>query len=151
MVTRSAIVFAFVLAVAGCSGAPIQTYPGPQRLEGELAVLGSSSNAMILSVDGIRASGLSPTWSLLPGPHDVLMKVRVFTSSPNQNWKVWSYCWVELEAVAGEAYTSRVRVTKQVEPGLADRVKIEVGIADHQDRLQAVPNRCSGKRPPLEG
>ena len=136
-----------ILAVA-CGCAPTQTYPGPALPRSEVALLKDTSNASVLAIDGAPASGMS--WTLLPGSHDVLLHVRVFTQVPNVEWTIWTYCRVSLIAVAGEEYLSRVRIRKEVAPGLSEQVKMEVGIADAAGALQAVAHSCSPNRPRLK-
>ena len=86
----------------------------------------------------------------MPGPHEVWLRVRIFTQAPNVNWEIWSYCRMTLLAVGGEEYVSRVRIRKEVEHGLSERVKMEVGIADSRGIMHAVPDFCSAKRPDLD-
>jgi hypothetical protein len=62
-------------------------------------------------------------------------------------WNAWSYCWLTLDAIAGESYVARVRLRKEVAPGLAEKVQLEAGIADSAGVLKAPILRCSGKAP----
>jgi len=135
------------IAVA-CAGAPKQSYAGPELPRSEIAVLRETSNAIVMAIDNGRVSGTS--WALLPGRHELLLQVRIYTQSLNMNYTVWSYCRVTLIAVAGEGYVSRVRTRKEAAPGISDRVKMEVGIADSEGLLRAVPSSCSPERPDLE-
>jgi hypothetical protein len=132
-------------ALLGCNATPRPTYPGPQRPLTEVAVLRDSSDASILEIDGEQVSGTA--WTLLPGPHDLLMRVRVFTDAPNVNWTIWSYCRARMIAVAQMEYVSRVEMRKEVAPGLADRVQMQVSVFDAAGEAQALVHTCTGKRP----
>lgn len=128
--------------------APTPMYPGPERPASEVALLRGSSNASIHAIDGVHVAGVS--WALLPGEHEVWLRVRIVTHAPNMQWDVWSYCRVPLRAVAGEEYVGRVRTHKEIAPGLAEKVTIEIGIADSQGAMGALAAGCSGKRPRFE-
>jgi hypothetical protein len=130
-----------------CSGVPTQTYPGPERARAEVALLRESTDANVIGLDGERTSGSS--WLLLPGSHEVLLRVRLDTQAPNTNWTIWSYCGVVLDASAGGDYSSRVRTRKEVTVGLADRVALEVGIVDAHGAL-TTPHSCSPRRPTFD-
>ncbi len=132
-------------SVAGCTVAPTQLYSGAPRPRAEVAMISEGTNASILEIDGKQTSGR--TWALLPGDHELLIRVRIHTTVPNVNWTVWSYCSVPLTAIAGEEYAARVRVRQELESGLADRVQMEVGVEDRAAVLVAVPLSCTGKRP----
>lgn len=138
---------AIAVAVA-CASAPTQTYPGPPRPPVEVALLRDGTDAGIVAIDGVSASG--GWWSLLPGSHEVMVHFRIQTDAPNMNWTIWTYCWVVLPAEAGESYQSVVRVRKQiVGPSVSDKVTMEVGIADARGILQGLPRSCVPKRPKL--
>lgn len=135
------------IAVA-CAGTPTQTYPGPPLSEAEVAILEDGPDAAVLVIDDTETWGSS--WALLPGPHRFLVRFRLYTTAPNVNWTIWSYCWVELTALAGEQYATRVRVEKELAPGLSERVKMEIGIADGQGVLRGLPWSCQPRRPQLK-
>ena len=98
-----------------------------------------------MEVDGVRVT--SSSLALLPGTHDLLLRVQINTQAPNVNWKVWTYCRVGLDAVAGEQYKSVVRVEKEIASGLSEKVTMVIGIAGVDGRMRAQAYTCTGKRP----
>jgi hypothetical protein len=135
------------MAVA-CAATPIQTYPGPPLPRAEVALLRDSPDAGIVAIDRVSAWG--SVWSLAPGSHEVLVHFRIHTTAPNMSWVIWTYCWVVLPAVAGEDYSSLVRVRKEViGPSISDKVTMEIGIADSQGVLRGLPRTCLPKRPKI--
>jgi hypothetical protein len=130
-----------------CAGSPQPIYPGPERPIEEVATLRGSTNASILEIDGERVSGFGGSYALLPGTYEVLMRIQIITDAPNMRWNAWSYCFARLEALAGESYVGRVRVRKEVAPGLSEKVEMEAGIADSAGALRAPVQACSGDRP----
>jgi hypothetical protein len=112
-----------------------------------VALLNSTFNAGILAIDRVPVSGSS--WTLMPGPHEILVRFRAYTTAPNMEWKIWSYCRVELRAVAGEEYETLVRIRKKIAPGLSEEVTLEMGIADREGVLRGAPRSCSSQRPEL--
>lgn len=149
MVSRRVVLWVALAVSLSCAGHPTATYPGPELPRAEVAILRGSANARVLAIDDTTVS--LGSWSLLPGPHTIWLQVRVFTEAPNVNWTIWSYCTLTLRAIAGEEYTSRVRMQKEVVPGLADNVKMEIGIADSQEILRAAVNSCVADRPKFAG
>ena len=131
----------------GCAGAPQQTYSGPARPADEVAILRSSINASVLEIDGTPVTGFGGAWALLPGKHEILLRIQVLTDAPNMRWNAWSYCRLTLDAIAGENYVSRVRMRKEIAPGLAEKVELEAGVADASGALTAPVLQCSAKRP----
>jgi hypothetical protein len=142
---RQWLLVAIAVIGSACTGTPEKTYPGPERPLREVAVLQETSDAQVLEIDGGRVSGYS--FALLPGTHDLLLRVRIYTQAPNMNWTIWSYCRVRLDAAAGERYQAVVRVQKEVASGLSEKVKMEIGIAGNDDRMRAEAYTCTGKRP----
>ena len=145
---RKALTAAAMAVAVACARAPQQTYPGPPLPLAEVAVLKDGSEAAVLEIDGVQVSGSS--WTLMPGPHEVLVRFRIFTEVPNVNWTIWSYCRIELPADAGEEYVTRVRLRKEIAPGLSEKVAIELGIADGEGVLRGALGSCLPKRPAIK-
>jgi hypothetical protein len=135
-----------LVAAGACAGPPERTYPGPERPLQEVAVLRATSGASVMEIDGARVSAYS--FALLPGLHELLLRVRIYTQAPNVDWKIWSYCRVRLDAIAGERYESVVRVQKQVASSLSEKVAMEIGIAGADGRMKSAAYTCTGSRPP---
>ena len=104
-----------------------------------------ASRATVMSLDQKDVSGSA--WALLPGWHDAMLRVRIFSQAPNMHWTVWAYCRVRFEVEAGKQYESVVRVTKETAPGLAEKLEMEIGIVDAEGTLLAKAHSCSGKPP----
>jgi hypothetical protein len=139
-----------VLAAAlGCSGALKQAYPGPERPATEVGVLRETPQATVWAMDGSRVGGFGSGLAILPGHHDVLLRVRLHTDSFNVGWTIWTYCRVGLQAEPGKQYLSRVRTLTKRLPGLADRVHLEIGIEEVGGEKLALAHRCSGDPPKL--
>jgi hypothetical protein len=136
------------VAVFACTG-PRQAYLGPERPRSEIALLRAGTDAGIHAINGTRSLG--SFWALLPGEHEVWLRVRMLMHAPNVRWTVWSYCRVIVQLAAGEEYASRVRVQRELAPGLREEVNVEIGIVDSDGDLQAQPVGCSPNRPDLEG
>ena len=101
-------------------------------------------------MDGARVAGFGNALALLPGHHDVFLRVRLHTDTFNMAWTIWTYCRVKLHAEAGREYLSRVEKRTKRMPGLADRVDLEIGIEEVGGTRLHVAHRCSGDRPALE-
>ena len=128
-----------------CAAVPVQTYPGAERPSSEIAVLRQTARASAMTLDGDAVRGSA--WAVLPGTHEVLLRVRIYTQAPNMNWTAWTHCYVRFEAVAGEHYESVVRVTKETAPGLVEKVEMEMGIAAVTGGLVGKARSRSAKRP----
>ena len=113
----------------------------------EVAILRPGSNASVFAIDGQRLSG--GAWSLLPGRHEVWLRVRIYSQAPNMNWTIWSYCRSVFNAVGGQEYGSRVRTTREIAPGPDEKVKMEIGITSANDALIAPAIRCDAAAPEL--
>ena len=142
---KQALGAAAITAAVACVGTPTQTYPGPPLPQADVALLKETPETAVLTIDGVETYGSS--WSLMPGSHEVLVRFRIFSTAPNVNWTIWSYCRVVLAAVAGEEYVALVRVRKEVAPGLSDKVTMEIGIADDESILRGRARSCLPKRP----
>ena len=138
---------AALVASVACVGTPTQTYPGPPLPPEKVVVLRETSEGAILAIDGVEAWGSS--WSVMPGPHELLVRFQIFTTAPNMNWTVWSYCWIALQTVAGERYVTVVRMRKEIAPRISEELNMEIGIADGDGILRGVPHSCVPKKPKL--
>lgn len=136
-----------VALLLGCARGPVALYDGPERPPEEVAQLSASTKARVHAIDGERVLG--GPWMLLPGRHDVWLKVPLQAQETNMHYQIRAFCRVALEAVAGESYTARVRTHKVRDSGLRSRTQIEVGIADRSDTLRALATGCSPNRPGL--
>lgn len=70
-------------------------------------------------------------------------------------WTLYSFCQVQFHMAAGQTYKSRVRIVKERADegasGLAEKVKMEVGIADEGENTISTMNLCVEKRPRFKG
>lgn len=57
-----------------------KTYPGPELPPNEIAAIQETTGATVLEIDVERVSGY--TLALLPGTHDLLLRVRIYTNAP---------------------------------------------------------------------
>ncbi|MCP4038730.1 MAG: hypothetical protein GY733_17450, partial [bacterium] len=108
----SPAIFAALVALAGCAVVPVKTYSGPARDVSEVAVLRDTANATVIALDGAPVS--ASAWSLLPGTHELILRVRIFTDAPNMHYTAWTHCHVYHAAEAGQQYTTRVRIEKKI-------------------------------------
>ncbi len=107
-----------LLALSAC--APMKGYPGPALPAGETAIVRSGPYTDLVSVDGMKISGLSV--ALLPGPHTI----EVVPSELDQPYEGW---WVVGSAVkgvvgfvalAGRSYRASVEFAPRSAPGYED-------------------------------
>ena len=122
-------------------------YEGPALSRAEVALLRQAVGASVIALDAKPPPGSS--WTILPGVHDVLLRVRIHNPAPNVNWTVWTYCYVRFAAVAGGSYESAVRVSEETASGLGEKLTMEIGIASQDGALIAKAHSCSAKRPPV--
>lgn len=141
-----ALWIAVSLLVVACTGNPKPMYSGQPRPDAEVATLKGTFKATVIRVDGESVSGTA--WALLPGRHEIVQRVRFYTSAPNMNWTVWTYCHTAWSAVAGGQYRSELHTRTETASGLGETVKMEVGVYDATGRLVAQAYSCSGERPP---
>lgn len=140
---------AFVCVVnIGCATSTTQLYDGSELPRSQVVVLQDSREASVFAVDKARVFGSA--WALVPGEHEVWLKVRLHTKVPNVNWRIWSYCRHNLVALAGEEYSTRVRTQTTVAPGIADKLEVEIAIVDRAGGIVAVPVACRDTRPTFD-
>lgn len=147
MVLRLSVRVIWIVGCATIGCGPTKLYPGPQRPDSEVALLQASSEARVIAIDDAPVMGSS--WTLLPGRHDVWLRVRLFSQAPNMHWTVWSYCNAAFLAEPGSTYSTRVRAKKEIGSGLSERIEMEVGIADSDGALHAAVQTCTAERPEL--
>lgn len=137
-----------IAAFAACAGPPRQMYDGDERPRSEIAILKDSSNAKVIAIDGVRTSGTS--WALLSETYDIALRVRVYMQAPGMNWTAWTYCWVSMNAAAGEEYTSQVLLQRELENDMREEVTMVIGVIDAAETLVAQSYRCVADRPKFD-
>jgi hypothetical protein len=131
-------------AALACSSGPEQMYLGPEMARADVAVLGDSAEVSVCAIDGTRTSGSE--WALLPGSHRIMVRVRFWPRVSNVNWKIESYCQVELDAEPGTEYVTFVRTRTVATP--TETLKFSIGIMEKgSTRPHALGRSCSPTRP----
>jgi hypothetical protein len=141
---RAAAPIVLSLILLGYTTTPQQAYQGAERPRDEVAVLSDSTEAAVWAIDGARVSGDS--WAILPGTHEVILRINFYPQVSNVHWNLRTYCRVTLEATAGSEYLSFIRTRTEMTP--TESLKMSMGIAD-QTGLPTIPKVCSKTRPAL--
>jgi hypothetical protein len=142
--------FPLWVALAACTSGPKQLYPGSALPPSEIATLEVAVpyETFVFAIDGQRTSG--DAWSLLPGVHEVWVRMSARGGAPNVIYTGWTYCRMRFEALAGGRYTVATEIRQELATGADWKVTLLASILDAGGETLAQPDRCSGKRPDLE-
>ncbi len=111
-------------------------------------MLRDTANATVIALDGAPVS--ASAWSLLPGTHELILRVRIFTDAPNMHYTAWTHCHVYHAAEAGQQYTTRVRIEKKIAGDLGEEVTMHIGVTDADGTMLSKSDSCFEARPRFE-
>jgi len=132
------------VVLLGCASGPVHTYPGPPRPPEEVALLSDSAGASVWAIDGSEVSGSK--WALLPGEHELYVKINIYPRVASVNFRIRYYCRVLLEATAGAQYVAFIRTWIEMDP--TETLKMERGVAQ-VGGPETLAVACSADRPDL--
>jgi hypothetical protein len=132
------------LLASACAGS-VELYDGPARDLSELGVIRRKGRGdlVVFQIDDYETRGFE--WHVEPGPHRVWVELKQYGEAMNVSFTAWTYCSIDFEAKAGEAYQV-VSENNQRRAAVDTEVTLGVRIVDANDELVGTPE-CTDRRP----